>query len=321
VNAQRRDASPRATPAALCGREREEEALCTTAQRAAAGEPQRVVLSGEAGSGKTYLLRYVLAGSGMPTAWGDTSEFGNGEFGPLKDLLRRLVREHPREAARLRSSHPLLLQLLSGPSNEVPEAPSREALFDGLAQGVLSLGATHPFAIVFDDLHVADHATIELLARVADRLDGEKLLLLLVHRSDDLPRAHPLRRLRQQWRRGGGVQEIELAPLAPMAILELATRRLGSAPGPALAADLQRLCGGLPSTSRNWLRRCLRRGPSSRPGTAWNAHPLRPGRCPSRCATRCCCAWPRCPRPRSAWPSCPRPRSAWPSAPPLWGRA
>jgi DNA-binding CsgD family transcriptional regulator len=246
VNAQRRESAPRPPLAALCGREREADSLRAAAQRAVTGEPQRVLLSGEAGAGKTHLLRQVLAAGDLPIAWGDTSEFGNAEFGPLKDLLRRVVREHPREAARLRNSHPLLLQMLSGSSNEVVQAPSRDAMFDGLAQGLLSLGATRPFAVVFDDLHAADHATIELLARIADRMDSEKLLLVLVYRSDDLARMHPLRRLRQQWRRDGGVIEIDLPPLQPVASLDLATQRLGSAPGPTLAADLQRLCGGLP---------------------------------------------------------------------------
>ena len=247
MSTQRSEPASRATPVALCGREREAESLRAAARRAAAGEPQRVLVNGDAGAGKTHLLRHVLAESGLPTAWGDTSEFGNAEFGPLKDLLRRLVREHPHVAARLRSTHPLLMEMLTGAStDESALAPSRDALFDGLAQGVLSLAATRPFAVVFDDLHVADHATIELLARIAGRMDGEGLLLLLVFRSDDLARMHPLRRLRQQWRRDGGVIEIELPPLTPAESLDLATRHLGSAPGPKLAADLQRLCEGLP---------------------------------------------------------------------------
>ena len=133
-----------------------------------------MLLSGEAGAGKTHLLKQVLAASGLPTAWGDTSEFGNSEFGPLKDLCAdsfASTRAMPRGfAAATRcccSSSPV------GRTTRLAQAPSREALFDGLAHGLLSLGATRPFAVVFDDLHVADHATIELLARIAERLERE----------------------------------------------------------------------------------------------------------------------------------------------------
>jgi DNA-binding CsgD family transcriptional regulator/tetratricopeptide (TPR) repeat protein len=261
VSVGQRERLPRAAPALPCGREREAGALRSAIQRAAAGERQRVLLSGEAGSGKSHLLRQVLAASGLQTAWGDTSEFGNGEFGPVKDLLRRLAREHPRDLARLRARHPLLWRLLPGTADGAPDPPpSRDALFDGLAQGLLSLADSAPYAIVFDDLHLADHATVELLARIADRLGGEPLLLVLAHRSDDLPRAHPLRRLRQQWRRGGGINEIELSPLDPDAVLQVAAHYLGGAAGPVLAADLQRLCSGLPLYIEELARALVARG-------------------------------------------------------------
>lgn len=230
----------------LCGRVPEAARLAAAAHGARSGKPQRVMLSGEGGSGKTHLLRHVLAECGLMTAWGDGSEFGNAEFGPIKDMLRRLQRERPRDVARLRTRHPEANCLLDGDGDADSSARSRDALFNGLAHGLLGLADGQPLAMVFDDLHLADHATVELLARVGERLSSESLVLVLAYRSDDLPRQHPLRRLRQQWRRSEGLQEIELPPLDDEQVLALAAHRLGDRLGPQLAAELLRLCGGLP---------------------------------------------------------------------------
>jgi len=206
-----------------------------------------LLVAGEAGSGKTALVQSALGSSAaaLTLHWGDAPEFGNSEFGPIKDLLRRLRLQSAERYEALGREHAALASLLpaDGPCHL---SFDRESLFDAVADVLLSLGHEAPAALVFDDLHAADHASIELLARLSQRMHEQRVLLVAAYRSDDLTRQHPLRRLRQQWRKSGRAIEIELLPLDETSALALLATRLGRPPEPTLAAQLVRLGGGLP---------------------------------------------------------------------------
>jgi DNA-binding CsgD family transcriptional regulator len=260
-------ARPAPNDAGLIGRSVELQTLREALDRARAGSPGVAVIEGEAGAGKTALMHAAFEDAGVTLLWADTREFAASEFGPLKDLLRRLRREAPDRFDSVRADHPELAWLLpdfragSGEAAtgavDIAVTPaaaqaSRDALFDTLAAFVIGLAGGAPAALVFDDMHAADHASVELLARLAERLGDEPLLLVVAHRSDDLARNHPLRRLRRQWHqrrlapRAAAVTELVVAPLDAGDAFTLASARLGAPPSPALAAELQRASGGLP---------------------------------------------------------------------------
>ena len=67
--------------------------------------------------------------------------------------------------------------------------------------GLATLVAERPAALLLDDLQWSDEATIELLAALALPLRELPLLVVAAYRSDELPRAHALRRLRHDLRR------------------------------------------------------------------------------------------------------------------------
>lgn len=248
------------SPARLIGRDSEAQALRGALEAARRGEPKIVVLAGESGSGKTFLLHWLLDNGSHTLCWGNTSEFANSEFGPVKDMLRRLRRESAGRFTALRDRHPVLATLLPELGGDPASIGSRDSLLDALAQMLLQLAGGGLVALVFDDLHVADHSTIELLAHLHDLMHNESILLVVAHRSDDLARLHPLRRLRQQWRRNGGVVELELPAFDAAQTLAFATARLGVSPSPALAADLQRWSGGLPLYIEDLIETLVRRG-------------------------------------------------------------
>lgn len=234
-------------PSELVGRGSEARALRAALDRARAAEPQLVLLDGEAGSGKTFLLRAVFEGGDCPVFWGNTSEFASSEFGPVKDMMRRLARDDATRFTALGKEHPILAVLLGEEAMAASHPVKPETWFRALAQMLLALGGDGPAIVVFDDLHAADHATVELLDHVRNLMDAEPLLFLLVHRSDDLARQHPLRRLRQQWlRRRTGVTALSLPPLSAEAALALAALRLGAAPSAPLGDEILRLSSGLP---------------------------------------------------------------------------
>jgi DNA-binding CsgD family transcriptional regulator/tetratricopeptide (TPR) repeat protein len=245
----------------LVGRESEVRALRGALDRARAAEPQIVLLDGEAGSGKTFLLRTAFDGIGCPVFWGNTSEFASSEFGPVKDMMRRLAREDATRFAAVREAHPIMAVLLDDETSGVARSMKPEMYFQAIAQMLLALGGDGPAVIVLDDLHVADHATVELLDHAQSLMGSERLLLLLAHRSDDLARQHPLRRLRQQWlRRRTGVTALSLPPLGTEETLALATLRLGATPSEPLSGEILRLSGGIPLYVEELVSALIERG-------------------------------------------------------------
>lgn len=74
------------------GRERECAQLALPLAAALAGHGSLVLLAGEAGVGKTTLVRRVLAGSGLTVLEGFATPGGASAFGPLVEALRAYMR-------------------------------------------------------------------------------------------------------------------------------------------------------------------------------------------------------------------------------------
>ena len=184
--------------------EREEalEVLRRTFVDASTGTSRIAVVSGEAGVGKTGLLRRFCGDqrSSARVRWGACDPlFSPRPLGPLIDIaetegseLADLVRG---DAVPFRVAVALLRELASG----------------------------QPTILVVEDLHWADEATLDVLRLVARRLEALPVLLVLSYRDDALDIAHPLRIVLGEL--GAGVREIErvhLVPLSQAAVQELA---------------------------------------------------------------------------------------------------
>jgi len=80
-----------------------------------------------------------------------------------------------------------------------------------LVLGLLGrLSAARPVMLVLEDLHWADHSTLELVAFLVRSLRSVRVLLVATYRSDELHRRHPLRPLLTGWERVRTVDRIEL---------------------------------------------------------------------------------------------------------------
>ncbi len=124
---------------------------------ALAGEGRLVLVAGEAGVGKTALLRSFCGENGASVRWGACDPmFAPRPLGPFLDVGGELAS-------------------LSGP-HEIVDALVR-------APGVL----------VLEDLHWADEATLDTLRLLARKVAGAPLLVVASYRDDELDRAHPLR--------------------------------------------------------------------------------------------------------------------------------
>ena len=229
----------------MVGRDRELQEIGATIAAASEGEGGLLLLAGEAGVGKTTLAGAAVAAAGVEALFGVASQRGSAPYGPITAALRSFLRRSPgglAEMGPLTSQLAVLLPEL-GPG---AEAPDREALFEAIRRAFETLGGAGATVVFLDDLQWADAATLELLASLAAAAEEWPLLLLGVYRSDEIPRGHPLRRLRADLRRGGRLEELVVEPLDPEATAALAAQVLGAEPGPALRAALVDRSQGVP---------------------------------------------------------------------------
>jgi ATP/maltotriose-dependent transcriptional regulator MalT len=151
------------------GRADELGVLNAEMQRVRGGEPRLVWLTGEAGIGKTSLLRRFVGGlSGVRVLWagGDENETDLA-YGVINQLLPDLPASEPGSGlADLR------------PDTD-PLAVGADLLFElGMLQ---SAGLV---VVVIDDAQWADHRSAQALVFVARRLRSDQVLILLSSRSD-----------------------------------------------------------------------------------------------------------------------------------------
>lgn len=183
----------------FAGRGAEQQALAERFERAASGQPQVVMLRGEAGIGKTRLATEFLAwasAQGAEVLPGSAFESGSHmPFQPLVEALRVwLERENaPKELmgeAWLAPLRELLPELrdrypeLSPPTLEAKAG--RTHLFEAFVRLTLALARRAPLVLFVDDLQWADSATLDLLQYAIRRWleAGARSMLLVSLRSE-----------------------------------------------------------------------------------------------------------------------------------------
>ncbi|MFJ3866633.1 helix-turn-helix transcriptional regulator [Streptomyces nigra] len=205
------------------GRTTELETLDDALARATAGEPQALVIGGEAGVGKTRLVEEfagAAARAGAVVALGGCVEIGADglPFAPFSTALRALRRQLPDElAAAAAGQEDELARLLP----EVGETPAvlgadrsgeegMARLFELTARLLERLAAHRTVVVALEDLHWADASTRHLLTYLFRTLRTGRLVVLATYRSDDIHRRHPLRPLLAELDRLRTVRRIEL---------------------------------------------------------------------------------------------------------------
>ena len=204
-----------------------------------------MLLSGEAGSGKTRLAEDVMGAASGATFVRGMATPACSPFGPLTSALRGCLRLN---AGCLHDCGPLKahLALLLPELGEGRASDDRATLFEALRCGLVAIAADRPVAILLDDLQWSDEATLEFLAALAPTLGELPLLVVAAYRSDELPRSHPLRRLRHDLRRERALTEVTLGPLTAAETASLVEQVLGATPSPRLAGTLHDRTGGVP---------------------------------------------------------------------------
>ena len=251
------------SPGVLIERESERAWLEAVLAETLAGRGSLVLLSGEAGVGKTRFAEEVLGSADVRFLRG-TPGPGALAYGPVISALRGFERSVPgalSQCGPLRSHLALLLPELG----EAVRESDRATLVEAIRCALATVAAEQPAVMLLDDLQWSDDATLELLATLAAPLRELPMLVLGAYRSDEIPRSHPMRRLRHDLRRNRLLCELALEPLTAQGTAELTGRVLGVSPSARLAGTVHDRTGGNPFFVEE-LAGALEHGGRLRPG-------------------------------------------------------
>ncbi|HEV8174404.1 MAG TPA: AAA family ATPase [Actinoplanes sp.] len=182
-------------------REHELAALADATRQASAGEGSVVLVSGEAGIGKSILVeavRSVLPAEGRLLVGYCDDLATRRALGPFRDLAGSVGTELTRA---------------------LQDGGDRNQLLDALRAELSWAG--HPTVLVVEDVHWADEATLDVLRYLVRRVAGLPVVLLLTYRDDEIAREHPLQHLLGLASRADRVRRLPLARLSPDAVRQL----------------------------------------------------------------------------------------------------
>ena len=185
----------------LLGREREMAALRAALASASRGRGRLVLLSGEAGIGKTRLADAFAVEArdhGARVAWGRCWEAGGAPvYWPwlqaVRSLLRDLEPDDLRRLIGLDGSH--IAQVLPEVRDVLPELPNvpdddsdraRFQLFDSFSRLLRTAARDGPIVLILDDLHAADEPSLLLLRFVSMDLAESGIVVLAIYREGEL---------------------------------------------------------------------------------------------------------------------------------------
>jgi class 3 adenylate cyclase/predicted ATPase len=274
---------------ALVGREEELELLLRRWSRAKTGEGQVVLLSGEAGIGKSRLtvallerlaaephtcLRYFCSPQHTDSAFypiisqmqraagfahGDTAQT---KLGKLDTLLAQSLTPHQDVA--------LFADMLSLPNDrrypplEVDPQQRRRRTLEALTTQIKALAQQSPVLMIFEDAHWGDPTSLEALHRAVDHIRAVRVLLIVTYRPDFKP----------PWIGQSYVSALTIRPLTRREIDAMIERIVGNKLIPvSIRQDIIERSDGIPLFVEEMTGAMLEAG-SERAGGHAEAHPL-----------------------------------------------
>lgn len=191
----------------LVARETEMARLLAALETVQLGSGQLVLLVGEPGVGKTRLAQEVLQAARARGVGGITGRcYAPQASVPYYPFLEALTRAFAAAPHAVRTAVPLqwpeVARLIPGsslgtPTHSTPPTDGgggrdQQRLFWQVTAFLQALAEEHPLALLVDDLHWADGASLELLLHLARQTRDRPILLLGTYRESEVPADHPL---------------------------------------------------------------------------------------------------------------------------------
>ncbi len=236
----------------LVGRESENTLLLERWEQAKDRHGQVILLSGEAGIGKSRLVHtlkdHVSEGTQLTLECRSSPYFTNSALYPIIDMLQRIWGFQTEDAPRrkleklehnlrhyrlaLEESVPLFAALLSFPLSDDAYLPlnlspqrQRQKTLEAILAMIIELAERQPVLCILEDLHWTDPTTLELLDLLIDQTPTASLYLLATCRPEFQP----------SWSHRSYLTEMTLNRLSPEGIKQIAT---GVAGGKSLPREV-----------------------------------------------------------------------------------
>jgi class 3 adenylate cyclase len=246
----------------LVGREEEFESLLRRWSRAKTGEGQVVLLSGEAGIGKSRLTAALLERLASETHTRLRSfcspQQTNTALHPIIGQVERAARFSRddtletkldkldallRQSSTSAEDSALLAEMLSLPNSgrypvlELAPRQRRQRTMDALIRQVEILSSSAPVLMVFEDAHWADPTSLELFGRLVSNIASHRVLLIVTFRPEFEP----------PWIELAHVTTLTLTRLAPSDVEAVIDQIIGNNPLPAgIRQDIIERTDGVP---------------------------------------------------------------------------
>jgi predicted ATPase len=231
-------------------------------ERAIAGAGSLVIVAGDAGIGKTRMLREFTATArarGALTLWGSSFEGDwHPPYGPWVEALGEAGRsvERARLRAALGRGAPVLARLVpeldaavggdAGTMAALSPEEERFRLYDAVARFLVAVARQQPTVLVLDDLHWTDRDSLQLLAYCGRFVGQAALVLAGAHRDAplDLDRDHPLIDTLAVLCREPTYERIGLGGLSRGEVADFLAHANRQEPSPTLVKAIHRETGG-----------------------------------------------------------------------------
>jgi DNA-binding SARP family transcriptional activator len=239
------DRAARPGQAPLVGRRAEWRKLLAVWREAAAGRPQALFVTGEAGIGKTRFVEELVGWASRQGLRAAVARCypaeGSLPYAPVVSWLRTHPLP-PLDDIWLTELSRLLPEILQtrpkvAPPQPLTEAWQRQRLFEALARALL--GNRSPLLLVVEDSHWCDQDTLEWLHFLL-RFDPQAPILVVATERSEAALApdHPLRKLKTALTQADQYDRIEMTPLNEADSFQLATHVAAHGPRPELSPEL-----------------------------------------------------------------------------------
>ena len=261
----------------LVGREDELQLLEKVLDEAFSGRGGLILLSGEAGIGKTSLAEEfgeraakkgatVLSGKCIPTA--------TSPYLPFQEALRKFVLPERKELG--------LIDWVRGSKPSVKEEPHALNLARELDSGhtlylalefFQKICANNLVLLILDDLHWADSSSIELLHFLGRNCRNIRLMIIGTYRPEEIHAktggTHPLLESITAMRREQIVSELGLNRLSLVELRSLIENLIGVPPGQEILTRIDKESGGNPLFALEIIRLLTRAEAARVEGKTW----------------------------------------------------